>query len=88
VPRRYQCLPESAPTPDQAAPRFTSLRYGFPAYGQLSINAGAKLLTGADDEGQPGAFHFLYQPQRDTNLRVRLAEYLRVGLDAGIFYDS
>ncbi len=88
VPRRYQCLPEAAPSPEQAALRFTSLRYGFPAYAQLALSAGAKLLTGADDEGQPGAFHLLYQPQRETNLRVRLDEYLRVGLEAGIFYDS
>jgi hypothetical protein len=35
-----------------------------------------------------GAFHHLYQPQRDTNVRVRLDEYLRVGLEAGIFHDS
>jgi hypothetical protein len=88
VPRRYQCLPETAPSPEQAAPRFTSLRYGFPAYAQLSLSAGARLLSGADDEGQPAAFHSLYQPQRETNLRVRLDEYLRVGLEAGIFYQS
>jgi hypothetical protein len=88
VPRRYQCLPESAPSPELATPSFTSLRYGFPAYCQLSGRAGAKLLTGADDERQPGAFHFLYQPQREINLRVRLDEYLRVGLEAGIFYES
>jgi len=88
VPRRYQCLPEAAASPDLAVPSFNSLRYGFPAYGQLSIRAGARLLTGADDEGQPGAFHFLYQPQRETNLRIRLDEYLRVGLAAGVFYES
>ena len=88
VPRRYRCLPESADTPAQAVPRFTSLRYGFPAYAQLSTQSGPALLTGADDESQPGAFHYLYPPQRETNLRVRLDEYLRVGLEAGIFYQS
>jgi hypothetical protein len=35
-----------------------------------------------------GAFHHLFQPQRETNLRVRLDEYLRAGLQAGIFYES
>jgi len=35
-----------------------------------------------------GAFHQLFQPQRETNLRIRLDEYLRVGLEAGIFYPS
>jgi hypothetical protein len=32
-----------------------------------------------------GAFHDLFQPQRLTNLNVRLQEYLRVGLEAGVF---
>ena len=88
VPRRYRCLPESADSPALAVPRFTSLRYGFAAYAQLAVTSGAQLLTGADNEGQPGAFNFLFQPQRETNLRVRLDEYLRTGLEAGIFYDS
>ena len=43
---------------------------------------------GADDEGEMGVFHDLYQPQREANLRVRLEEYLRFGLEAGIFYTS
>jgi hypothetical protein len=88
VPRRYHCLPESAPSPELATPRFASLRYGFAAYGQLARSSGERLLTGADDEGEPGAFHSLYRPQRETNLRVRLGEYLRAGLEAGIFYES
>ena len=33
-----------------------------------------------------GAFHALYQPQRETNLRMRLDEYLRLGIEVGIFY--
>ena len=32
------------------------------------------------------AYHDLFQPQRETNLRVRLNEYLRLGLEAGIIY--
>jgi len=88
VPRRYHCLPESAPRPELATPRFTSLRYGFAAYCQLARSSGERLLTGADDEAEPGAFHSLYQPQRETNLRVRLQEYVRVGLQSGIFYES
>ena len=35
-----------------------------------------------------GAFHNLYQPQREANLRARLKEYLRFGLETGIFYAS
>jgi len=88
VPRRFHCLPESAPRPELATPRFTSLRYGFAAYCQLARSSGERLLTGADDEAEPGAFHSLYQPQRETNLRIRLQEYVRADLQSGIFYES
>jgi hypothetical protein len=88
VPRRYECLPEAAPAPELATPHFTTLRYGFPAYAQLAISFGSRVLTAADDEGEPGALHSLHQTQRETNLRVRLAEYVRAGLEAGIFYES
>ena len=32
-----------------------------------------------------GVTRSLYQPQREANLRLRLDEYLRFGLAAGIF---
>jgi hypothetical protein len=35
-----------------------------------------------------GAFHNLYQPRREANLRAALGEYLRFGLEAGIFNAS
>lgn len=88
TPSRFQCLPESAATPAEATPRFTSLRYGHPGYAQLAVSSGARLLTGADDESEPGALHHLHAAQRETNLRVRLDEYLRAGLEAGIFYEN
>lgn len=66
-------------------PQFTSLRYGDPGYGQLSQRCAVEIRQGADDEAEMGVFHNLYQPQRETNLRVRLDEYLRFGLEAGIF---
>jgi hypothetical protein len=33
-----------------------------------------------------GVMHALFQPQRETNLRIRFDEYLRFGLHAGLFY--
>ncbi|NEZ58030.1 hypothetical protein, partial [Adonisia turfae] len=63
-----------------------SRRYGDPAYGQLSQRCAEEIRQGADDEAEMGVFHDLYQPQRETNLRVRLDEYLRFSLEAGIFY--
>jgi hypothetical protein len=67
-------------------PLFTSLRYGHPGYGQLQRQCAVEIREGADDEAEMGAFHDLFQPQRETNLRVRLDEYLRFGLEAGVFY--
>ena len=88
APRRYRCLPESAASPALAAPRFTTLRYGFAGYAQLDAASGAQLLQGADNETQPGAFNFVFHAQREANLRLRLDEYLRVGLEAGILHGS
>jgi hypothetical protein len=87
APRRYRCQPD----PGQAQvnnPRFTSLRYGAPEYCQLTSRTSSAIRTGADDESEMGVYHFLYQPQRESNLTARLQEYLRVGLEAGAFYES
>ncbi|MBD9425530.1 hypothetical protein IB232_09385 [Pseudomonas sp. PDM15] len=88
LPRRHRCQPDSSSASRHIAPRFTSLRYGTPAYGQIATSTAAEILQGADDESEMGVFHQLYGAQRVTNLRIRLAEYLRVGLHAGIFHES
>ncbi len=86
VPRRFRCLPsEAVPAP---VPRFVSLRYGSGSYMQLGLTAGAQIQRGADDEGEMGVYHHVHRPQRETNLRLRLDEYLRVGLEAGLFHQS
>ncbi|MGQ0445281.1 MAG: hypothetical protein ACT4O2_09205 [Beijerinckiaceae bacterium] len=69
-------------------PAFTSLRYGSPAYCQLRQLTPIEIRTGADDESEMGVFHQVHQPQRETNLHVRFDEYLRFGLEAGIFYET
>jgi hypothetical protein len=86
VPRRYRCQPEQEEQATRVRPQFTSLRYGDEGYCQLSLLCASEIKEGADDEAEMGAFHNLYQPQRETNLRVCLDEYLRFGLEAGIFY--
>jgi hypothetical protein len=65
-------------------PRFTSTRYGRPAYAQLARSCAAEIVRGADDESELGAFHDLFQPQRLANLRARLDEYTPAGSEAGI----
>ncbi|GAC1627543.1 MAG: hypothetical protein NVS4B7_16950 [Ktedonobacteraceae bacterium] len=46
----------------------------------------ASIRQGADDEAEMGAFHDLFQPQRETNLRLRLAEYLSFTMEPSIVY--
>lgn len=86
VPRRYRCQPENESDALRVRPQFTSLAYADPGYGQLALRTAPQIRTGADDEAEMGAFHELYEPQRETNLRIRLDEYLRFGLEAGPFY--
>jgi len=82
TPRPFRCVPDKLPV----LPHFTSLRYGDPGYGQLRPATGKAIREGAEDGGEIGVMHALFQPQRETNLRLRLDEYLRFGLHAGIFY--
>lgn len=88
TPRRFRCQPAREEDSGRVRPLFNSLRYGDAAYGQLGQRCAVEIRQGADDEAEMGAFHDLYQPQRETNLRVRLEEYLRFGLEAGVFYAS
>ncbi len=69
-------------------PSYTSTQYGHPAYAQLSPSCPKPIRTGAEDGGEMGAFYFLKQPQREGNLLSSLDEYLRFGLEAGIFYET
>ena len=86
APRRYRCQPNGAASAVRVVPRFTSLTYGQPGYAQLAPTCPVEISTGADDEQEMGAFHFLQQAQRLTSLRASLDEYLRFGLEAGAFY--
>lgn len=69
-------------------PVFKSGQYDQPAYCQLALSVANEILHGADDEAEMGVFHDLFQPQREANLKLRLKEYLRFGLEAGIFYET
>jgi hypothetical protein len=84
VPRRYHCLPDAAQP--NVRPHFTSLRYADPGYCQLQLATPQGIREGADDGGEMGVMHALFHPQRETNLRIRLDEYLRFGLHAGLYY--
>jgi len=65
-------------------PDFDSTRYGNPAYCRLAVDCAPEIFRGADDESEMGAFHDLFQPQREISLQTRLGEYTPAGMDAGI----
>jgi hypothetical protein len=85
TPRRFQCVEQAAGSPQ---PLFYSLRYADPGYAKLLPSTGDAIRRGADDGGEMGSFHFLLAPLRETDLRVRMQEYLPVGLEFGIFYET
>jgi hypothetical protein len=78
-------------TADQAAetarvrPRFNSVRYGSPVYGQLARDCAAEITSGADDESELGAFHDLFQPQRLANLNDRLQDFTPADMNSAVF---
>jgi hypothetical protein len=85
LPRQFQCVEQP---PGTSAPMFYSLRYGNPAYAKLLPTTDPSIRQGADDAGEMGAFHSLLAPLRQADLLTRLAEYVPVGLEYGIFYQS
>lgn len=98
TPSRYRCQPETAVAEFAAAgktdpllearivPRFTTRRYGKPGYAQLRLDCADEVREGASDEAEMGAFHDLYQPQRISNLRMRLDESTPAAMDAGLIF--
>ncbi len=95
---RFSYLPAGAMTPRQfkcveqklagAQPIFFALRYGAPGYAKLLASTPDAIRRGASDGGEMGAFHFLLAPLREGDLRIRLKEYLPVGMEFGIIYEN
>jgi hypothetical protein len=85
TPRRFECV-EQAPASVQ--PLFHSERYGDPAYLKLLAGTSELIRRGADDGGEMGALHFVLAPQRESDLKTRIEEYLPVGLESGLIYET
>ncbi|MFG2135490.1 hypothetical protein [Streptomyces sp. NPDC048650] len=88
TPRRHRCQPDLAGPEDAARvrPLLRGERYGTPWYCQLAAGCAQEIRRGAEDGAEMGAYHDLYQPQREDSLRARLAEYTPAGTDAGIVF--
>ncbi len=85
TPRQFQCITR-ARNVDQ--PIFYSVRYGDPDYAKLDTATPDSIRRGADDGGEMGVFHFLLNPLRESDLKIRLREYLPVGLEFGVIYQN
>ena len=85
VPRRFKCVEQAVGVPQ---PLFYSLSYGDPPYMKLAPVTDDAIRRGADDGGEMGAFHFVLATLRETDLRVRMQEFLPVGLEFGVFYEN
>jgi hypothetical protein len=67
-------------------PVFTTGRFGQPGYLQLHASCPVEIRTGAENGSEMGIFQSLGQAQCEANVRARMEEYLRFGLESGIFY--
>jgi hypothetical protein len=85
TPRRFECVEQALASPQ---PLFLSLRYGDPRYLKMLACTDDSIRRGADDGGEMGAFHFVLAPLRESDLNIRLQEYLPVGLTAGLIYQT
>ena len=85
TPRRFECIERTTAGPQ---PIFFAQRYGRPGYMKLLASTPDVVRRGADDGGEMGAFHFVLGPLRETDLRVRMTEYMPVGLEFGIIYQN
>lgn len=72
----------------RVAPQFVSERYGQAGYAQLHLNTPEEIRCGAHDRSEMGAFHDLFQPQREANLRARLAEYTPAACEAALIFQT
>lgn len=86
TPRRFQCQPPSEGQDARVRPSPVSRRYGNPWYALLPARAPSAIRRGADDESEMGVFHDLHLPRREAHLRARVDEFLRFGLEAGLFH--
>jgi len=88
TPPRFQCQPEAAEQGARVQPQFDSMRYGTADYAQLAAHCPQEITHGADDESEMGVYHDLFTPQREANLRARLAEYSPAASNVDLVFAS
>jgi len=76
------------PVEARLVPAFTSRNPSQPGYAQLAEAAPDEIRYGAEDGDEMGVFFGLYGPRKEANLRFRLSEFLRIGLEFGVIHAS
>lgn len=61
---------------------FTSVHFNDPGYGQLALETDRRVTGLGPDDDAMGAFGFLLEAHKWTNLQVRLREFMPVGVRA------
>lgn len=69
-------------------PSYTSSNAEDAGFAQLRRVTPPELREGAEDGAEMGVFRYLQQPSRASNLAASLQDYLRLGLEAGVFFES
>jgi len=88
LPRRYRCVPNEiqmqacSRKPRCLVPLFNSRRFGRPDYAQLAAGSPPSILTASESQGEIGAFAGAQNTTRLLNLKIKLQEFMPVGLSA------
>jgi hypothetical protein len=85
TPPPYDCVNQAIAAPQ---PLFVTTLYGQPGYMKLLPCTDPSIRRGADDGSEMGVYHSLLAPQREDDLKIRLQEYLPVGLESGLIYQT
>jgi hypothetical protein len=76
--------PEAEAIPGE--PRFASLDPGQPEYGRLADGCPAEIRAGAEDGGEIGALHDVYEARRRAALRAVLDDALPHHVSATLIF--
>jgi hypothetical protein len=74
--------------PEQVRPKFESTEFGSPGYGRLALDTATEITHGAEDDGELGAFHDLWEHRRISDMTTRLAEFTPIGVDVDIVFET
>jgi hypothetical protein len=85
TPPPFECVTQAMAAPQ---PLFVTTRFGQPGYLKLMASTDDSIRRGADDGGEMGVYHSLFAPQRESDLKIRMQEYLPVGLEFGLIYQN